>query len=638
MNPDQKNGDKPIININKEIKSTKEKARSTAEKQLFVENSDREAAEFKEGIDSKYKVLSRIKQYKEVLAGEPESAEELITALQQATFEDLKRAEREKKYGIGVIGSAKAWLAGESDIIIKDNDIEEVNRVASLGRKALATFLNKKNIAAAGATIGIGILTGGVGFAATGVIAGSSIGRLTAEALTYGKEMGARKEVLLAEKEQWYELKRLAIEYSKSESTEDKTNIANQIVDIYHEQGESTIVKQLRGRKTDLGKIRESQDKLRHRLQIAGGIIGGGAGVANEVLSGKIGGVIDIDLWNKVDGQNLAHEVIKVDGEWHFLYTETEKLAGMGGGAESHVLGDPIWLGSNQADVALATTVQRSVPVLAAAWVGSIFADKTEDAIARKKDLNRINRNKEIADKLSAEAPAQRPEARKESDISEPSPEEEEDEENIRDLFEESKNPFPEVGQIWFKELSEEERERKGENGLNVGFFRIENIDLDNDQVTIANIDPELLIMDEQEEVIDTTKVKLSTLAKDETYSNKGRELAQGTQKQLGKGNETKVELGIDTDQPVVVPLDDDKANKFGIDKRRFGNRKPGVPVRIKKISSGYALVDILNPFSIFESREEEIIKEDIRIPIDILRNQESINSYWPDLEEEQNR
>jgi hypothetical protein len=634
MTPDQNNGDKPIINVEEEIQSAKEKARSTAKQHLLVEDTNRGAAELEEDIDSKYRVLGRIRQYQEVLAGEPESVEELITALQKATFEDLKKSERDKKYGKGTIGKIKAWLAGEYDVKVSGNEVKGGSNWAAGTRKITQTLLNKKNVAAAATSVGIGILTGGAGFAATGVIAGSSVGRLTAEALTYGKEMKARKEVLLAEKERWYQLTQLALEYDEAQETEKKTNIANQIVDIYHQQGESAVIKQLGDRRKTLAETRESQDKLRHRLQIAGGIIGGGAGVASEVLSGKISGAIDLDLWNKVDRQNLAHQITKVNGEWHFLYTEAEKAAGLAGDQASHILGNPIWLGSNQADIALATTIQRTVPVLATAWAGSILADKVGEAGARNKELKRINKNQEIADRLKEESFTQTPEANQRVSRSKSSPEEEED--DIKNLFEQSKNPFPEVGQIWFKELSKEEKERRGKDGLNVGLFKIESIDEENNQVEISNIDPESLIMEGEEEVIDKVTIKLSDLAADTLYNSKGRELAQGTQEQLKQQKENdkvESELNIDTNQPVVVPLNEEKANDIGIDMSRFGDRKPGLPIKVREIDENYALIDILNPFSLFIGKQD-VVKENIRMPLETLSNGQTIDSYWPDLEE----
>jgi hypothetical protein len=620
MNPDSQNNDQPIVDIDRKLEEARSLAREKNMAQIEDEEARREKESLKKEIDSKNRALDRVDNYQEILAGEPESAEDLITALELASFEDLRNARREQKYGKGVIGTVKAFLAGESDITkVEDGEIKEVNKAAIIGRKALMTLLNKKNIAGAGAVIGLGALTGGIGWASYGVILGSTFGRAAAEGLSHKKELDARKDVFIAEKKQWLELSKKAKEYGDTDDIKKKTKLANEIVEMYYERGEEEVVENLRSAKTKLGETRVSQDKLRSRLQIVGGIIGGGAGVAGEVLSGRVGGAIDLDLWNRIEGQDIAHEVVKKDDQWHFLYTEAEKAAGMGGGVDSHILGDPIWLSSNQADIAVATAVQKSAPVLAAAWGGSALVNGIENYFAKRKALKKINRNEEVINRISPEKISAEG-----NFTSNPSSEKEEEEEkDLSSIFKENNKPYPKVGQYWIRELTKKEDEDSDDNST---VFRIDKINNGKAEVTYfdlgALISPDVKKYEDIK--IESDEINLDEVGESNEYSIVDPEATEQIEKYRNI-----------FESIVVIPIAKDKQSRTD-DFDRFGELEPGTPVKVKEIiNENEIMVDILNPFKLIEEGEEEIIKSNQIVEKSRILSGTPIIDFWPGLKEE---
>lgn len=310
------------------------------------------------------------KEIEEILERGPKDIEELVYLVNRLSFKEVHNLEIVQKYGKGLIGKIRTFLAGESDFSIdKDDQIRRNawNALAEGGRKVLMTIFNRRVVAATGMAALLGILTGGVGWAAGGVIFGSMAGRATAEAISAitGKERGAREEILKAEKARWYELKKLAEELSKTEDVQKKSELMTQITDLYYRQGENVVLKQLCLAQEKFENERVALNKLRSRLQLLGEVVGLGAGVAQGFLTGRFA-AIDIDLWRKIPGQSIMHEVAKVGNTWHFVWNEAGKYG-------THLLGEPAW------KIGVATVVERGIPVLLSAWSAFVFGRRYEE-------------------------------------------------------------------------------------------------------------------------------------------------------------------------------------------------------------------------------------------------------------------
>jgi len=335
--------------------------------------TNQEAQQFKREIDEEVEKIRPTVQsetIREILERGPKNIDEILEIVGRLDYKDFRYLELAKQYGEGALGKLKAFLAGESDFGIDQDDQirrDDWNACAEAGRKALYTVLNRRTMAATGVAAVLGILTGGVGAAAGGVIFGSMAGRGAAEAISAitGKERGARKDLLIAEKERWYELKRLADELQKAEDEQKRADLMTQITDLYFKQGKNVVLKQLQLANERFESEKEGLDKLRNRLQTLGEIVGVGAGIAHSYLTGHFA-PIDIDLWHKVKGQSLMHEVVKINDTWHFVFNEAEK-AGF-----AHVLGEPAW------KIGVATLAERGLPVLLAAFGASVYGARHE--------------------------------------------------------------------------------------------------------------------------------------------------------------------------------------------------------------------------------------------------------------------
>ena len=331
----------------------------------------------KNAVESQAEKLRRMSNPAEILKTGPRDAEELIGVIESLSYDELRKYQLEKKSGI------KNFLGGEFDTRLDEEGQAHWNVLAEAGRKVLYSVFNRRTIAATGTAAVLGLLTGGVGWAAGGVIFGSMTGRAISESISFinGKERGAREEVMRAEKEQWQELKKLAVEYNQATGVQEKADLMTQITEIYYRQGETSVIERLKLAEEAKKNEAEALNKSRRRWQTVGELLGGAAGVAHGFLTGRFA-AIDIDLWNKIDGQAIAQEVIKVNNVWHFAYSPDQWNTWLGGGQAvssatgqilSHALGEPTW------KIAAATAAERIAPVFLAALSAGVFGGKAEE-------------------------------------------------------------------------------------------------------------------------------------------------------------------------------------------------------------------------------------------------------------------
>jgi len=351
---------------------------------------NQEARQFKREIDEEAEEIRpavQRKKIRKILEQGPENIDEILEVVNELDYKDFRYLELAKKYGEGTLGKLKAFLAGESDFGIDQND--EIRRngwnaCAEAGRKVLYTVFNRRTIAATGAAAVLGILTGGVGAAAGGVIFGSMVSRGVAEAFSAitGKERGARRDVLIRERGRWYELKELAGKLQEEKDVQERTNLMIQITDLYFKQGENRVLQLLRVANEKFESEKQGLNKFRNRLQTIGEIVGLGVGIAHSYLAGRFAS-IDIDLWHKVKGQSLMHEVVKINDTWHFVYNSAQEAvsAHQSGAAMSgfaHVLGEPAW------KIGVATFAERGLPVLLSAFGAAVYGGRYERQTTEK--------------------------------------------------------------------------------------------------------------------------------------------------------------------------------------------------------------------------------------------------------------
>jgi len=353
----------------------------------------------------------RIKGYVEILKSGASTPQQLKDMMAEISFKDLIEAQNRIKYGKGAVGKLRAFMAGESDFQINDDEqvtnyyqslnqlrqelgrepskqehaerlginpeqlgeihlIEDANVLKEAGRRLISTFANKRTAVSAGLYLTMGLLTGGFGWAAGGVLMGGMAGRGAAEMsqLFSGKIRDARENVLYAEKARWERMQALSLEMrAQNEDAVAQGALAKELIDLTYRQGNDVLVRNLGESEKELSSREEKFNKLRNRLQTAGEFVGAAAGVTS-ILNGGVEH-LDMDFFNKLDDQSIFHGVQQSDSGWQFLYSSGAE-AGLAHNAGATILGAGQFgahaLEATTSQVLAYTIAERTLPMLIA--------------------------------------------------------------------------------------------------------------------------------------------------------------------------------------------------------------------------------------------------------------------------------
>lgn len=302
------------------------------------EAMDRMALDVKQ---MEYDVLAAGKERQAALdilgKGGPSNPEEVVEMVLGLSYQDMRCQELREKYGQGwlgkYLGRFRAFMAGELDSHLIDGrgakkDWAEKSALGQFCRKALISIFNKQNLYAAGAAIAIGVLTGGVGFAAAGIVVGGILGRGAAEAWesTRGEEKSARGTMLEAERAHWIRLQDLAAEY-KNAPAEEKSAKLQILIDEFYRNSQSASVLAMTKAQEDLATTIAKWDKRRVFCQTAGGIAGGVLGFGINAFGTHSFSGIDMDYLHNIPMQEAFHNVHRINGIWHFAYKSGEAMS-----------------------------------------------------------------------------------------------------------------------------------------------------------------------------------------------------------------------------------------------------------------------------------------------------------------------
>lgn len=361
--------------------------------------------------------LDRLRNLEKVLESGVRNPEELIEVLNNYSHEELRKVQQERKNGQGFTGEVRAWLRGDKDYYFDQDGKVQHNWKADLSRRAVTSVFNRKNIAAAATFGAMSVITGGVALVSGLTLLGGAAGQFTAEMKDFlrgedtvrGGTRGARKEIMLAEKERYYELQQLSADYDRSRESDplQAMKILQQITDIYHGQGEAAVVSKLAGAKENLSSKQDKLTALRDKLHGVGQLVGLGAGLGANYLTGSFG-KLDLDLWAHIGGQSIFHHVVTQHGVLHFLWTNADKLAHVAHGPAAHILnaGAPE-AASNMFKVLAASIVEQGAPVMLASLLAGLTykgSAKAEQAYQAEEK----NRQKEQHGRVGEHIPSNR--------------------------------------------------------------------------------------------------------------------------------------------------------------------------------------------------------------------------------------
>lgn len=322
---------------------------------------------------------------KEIAETGPRNKEEILAFIEGMDPTEFLQQELEKKRGKGWWEKLGAACRGEYATEITAEGKMKQQGWGELIHRGAKILKDKRLLFGAGACIAIGVVTGGVGVAAAGALFGAVAGRAAGEtAAAFSKEeFKARESLFVAQQTKWWSLKTMAVEYRDAEANGDQEVMKEklkEIVDLYF----STTNEEVQAQK-EIGEKQQKWDKISNNLQTIGGIGGVAAGVGVGHLLGSFSGV-DIDLWNKVDGQSVFHDVQRgVDGNWHFLQRAGEKIGEytvQRGDTIYHALGEPAWK-------VYTAAAAKALPVLGAMWAGTYFENQRRAGAEKEEQTQR---------------------------------------------------------------------------------------------------------------------------------------------------------------------------------------------------------------------------------------------------------
>ncbi|MCL5795634.1 MAG: hypothetical protein M1338_04760, partial [Patescibacteria group bacterium] len=247
--------------------------------------------------------------------------QEAVDFLSAYSHEEWRKRDLDQKYGKGLMGEFKKFIAGEYDFDVDEGGEVKKNTWKTWLRIGAKTLLNKQ-VATGALSLGVvGLLTGGIGLgagAATffGTAAGRGVGEAWAEITGEGK---LREEIARAQYGKWYEGRNLAKEITELQKQgtdpEQINNKIAELVQFMYEPHKETVERQ-----EEYKKLQAKNDKIKNGL----GMIGGMAGLATHMA---LGGLKDM-LYNlDIDGNHVYHNVQLVNDKWHFIYNGTEAHA-----------------------------------------------------------------------------------------------------------------------------------------------------------------------------------------------------------------------------------------------------------------------------------------------------------------------
>ncbi len=307
----------------------------------------------------------QIKRYAEIIKHGARTPLELQEVMANISFRELRDAEQRVKYGAGVVGKLRAFMAGERDFEISDNGaIADANILKEAGRRLISTFGNKRTAFQAGMYLGLGALTGGLGWAAGGVMFGGMAGRGLAEMgeLFSGRTRDARESILYAERARWERMQALALEIQSAPDDQGRQiNLAHQLVELLHRQGENVLIRDIAAHEKTLAEREEKFTRVRDRLQTVGELAGGALGLTS-ILNGGVEHLT-------TDGDLIFHGVQQANDSMQYLYSSGAE-AGKAVMDGAHILAGGQFgahaLTGKMSEILLYTLAERTAPMLLA--------------------------------------------------------------------------------------------------------------------------------------------------------------------------------------------------------------------------------------------------------------------------------
>lgn len=332
------------------------------------------------------KKQERIDNLTRILENGPTKPEDTVELVEGLSYEEVRRQHLIEKYGKDYFARCRAFFAGELDShlisgINTKQDWAERSKAGEVARKGIISVFNRQNAPAAAVAIAIGVLTGGLGAPAAGVLMGGSFGRFSAELFASRHEGNARLSMLEAEREHWLKLKELAAAYRAETDPEAQKIKFQTFLDEYYLVNETSASRQkFQSAENNFIEVSKRWGGIKNICQSLGGVAGLGGGLLWGHVIGYFSGIKG--GLTVLKGQKVFHGVERINGIWNFIGKAGEMVGNQtvpSGQIAYHVMNAANPVAAEVAARIYAAATIKALPTLGALCVAGLRHLKTKN-------------------------------------------------------------------------------------------------------------------------------------------------------------------------------------------------------------------------------------------------------------------
>jgi len=244
-----------------------------------------------------------------------QALEEILNIAEVANALRLK--DIEQRYGAGLLGRFRAFLAGEFDFDILPEGETRKNALKTLARKAVVSIFNRRTLLGGAVLAGVGIFTGGIGSIALYSMAGGVLGNTLAETLesVLPKTPTKAREALLKLYITSSQAMLQRVKQKEIKNPEDVSQLFGQILNQIQYENQKQIQKHHQ-RIIDLEK---KWNIVKSAFYGLGALAGGALGSLSEMVSHtqNLSNIQHLG-WRDFDGDGFYHYVVKVGDQLYY--------------------------------------------------------------------------------------------------------------------------------------------------------------------------------------------------------------------------------------------------------------------------------------------------------------------------------
>ncbi|MCD6194665.1 hypothetical protein J7K05_00460, partial [bacterium] len=245
-----------------------------------------------------------------------QALEEILNVAEVANALRLK--DIEQRYGAGLLGKFRAFLAGEFDFDILPEGETRKNALKTSARKAVVSIFNRRTLLGGAVLAGVGIFTGGIGSIALYSMAGGVLGNTLAETLesvlpknTPTKAREALLKLYITSSQAMLQ----RVKPKEIKNPEDVSQLFGQILNQIQYENQ----KQIQKHHQRIIDLERKWNIVKSAFYGLGALAGGALGSLSEMVSHtqNLSNIQHLG-WRDFDGDRLYHYVVKVGDQLYY--------------------------------------------------------------------------------------------------------------------------------------------------------------------------------------------------------------------------------------------------------------------------------------------------------------------------------